>query len=308
MGTGGRTASSARSRCLRSVIWFGCSDLGQLADVVGELVQRNLALLVAHHHRGHRDAVRDAFVLLHLAGQHWRTRPGSPSPISTSPPGPRVRCTTSRLRFAAITGVGHPLLGQHLQRDLGGTGLAGVPLVGRLLGPAHQHDHAASTPSITPRSTRLNMWSQQQADDDADRDRQQRTRRPASTAGPVVLVGELVRPEDLLDPAHVGRVGAGLLASLLGLLRGLWPAPWRPWRLRQPCRRLTSSFTCSVACGSAHDHADAGRECVPQRRDFQRLTVQPPGAIGGADERTAHHAGETELGRLGREARRTPPA
>ena len=30
IGTGGRTASRARSRWRRSVIWFGCSDLGSL--------------------------------------------------------------------------------------------------------------------------------------------------------------------------------------------------------------------------------------------------------------------------------------
>ena len=78
--------------------------------------------------------------------------------------------------------------------------------------------------ALTPKETKADQDKVekqvgQQTGGDGGRQRDQES--PEQQVGQrlVVLVSELVRAVDLSYPAHVGRVGAGLLARLLGLFR-----------------------------------------------------------------------------------------
>ena len=87
------------------MIWFGRSTLGSLRMWSASRLSGTWPGLspITTVVTGTPYATRSCF-FTSLASS-CRTRPGSPSPISTSPPGPSVRWTASRLRFAAITGL-----------------------------------------------------------------------------------------------------------------------------------------------------------------------------------------------------------
>ena len=61
----------------------------------------------------------------------------------------------------------------------------------------------------------------EQANDHTERDWQQEGAEQDKGKGSVVLMGDLVRPNDLPKPAHILRIVAGLLACLFCLLGSL---------------------------------------------------------------------------------------
>src|SRR5688572_24143026 len=117
-------------------------------------------------------------------------------------------------------------------------------------------------------------------------------------------MGHLVGPLDLAESAHVLRVVACLLASLLRLLYSFGlrlDLLGRSLRVRGTTRsvlsrRVSHGYSLSSSRFCLH-HRSMDRQRLA---GVKRLAIQPTSTIGGAYEGSAHHASETDcLGFIG---------